>query len=398
MGYGFTADDVRYLASPEGVRALAEVDSRELSSRTHVADIGGVRAAFGSHAPALIETVLLRRKAAAKLRPGRWLLTDEALQQATPSLVALRRAARLAGRRVHDVTCSIGAELDALTAHCPLVLGSDLDPVRLLMARLNVPAAHVLRADALAPVSRGTVVLADPARRAGGRRKHNPADLMPPLPDLLDAYAGRDIAVKCAPGLDFDALGSSGMGSSGMGWDGEVELVSLDGGVREACLWSPGLAGDGVSRRATVLGSGGFFEEYTDAEPDEIPEKPVGQWIIDPDGAVVRAGLVRHYAARHGLWQLDPRIAYVTGDAVPPGTRGHRVLEELKYTEKALRQALSALDCGALEILVRGVDVDPDLLRRKLKPRGSRSLSVVLTRIGRTPTAFVCEPMLGQAR
>lgn len=388
MGYGFTADDVRYLSSPEGAAALAQVDSRELSSRTHVADIGGVRAAFGAMGPALIETVLLRRKAAAKLRGSGWLLTDEALQQATPSLVALRRAQRLAGRRVHDVTCSIGAELDALTTTCPVVLGSDLDSVRLMMARLNVPAAHVLRADALAPVSRGTVVLADPARRAGGRRKHNPADLMPPLPDLLDAYSGRDIAVKCAPGLDFDALG----------WDGEVELVSLDGGVREACLWSAGLAGDGVTRRATVLGSGGFFEEYTDAEPDSLPEKPVGQWIIDPDGAIVRAGLVRHYAARQGLWQLDPRIAYVTGDTLPSSVRGHRVLEELKYSEKTLRQALAALDCGALEILVRGVDVDPDLLRRKLKPKGTRSLSVVLTRIGRTPTAFVCEPMLGQAR
>ncbi|WP_024796610.1 class I SAM-dependent methyltransferase [Tomitella biformata] len=385
MGYTFTLDDVRALSSPEGAAALAEVDTLELSTRTHLADIGGVRARFGAATAALVETVLLRRKAVAKLRGAGWLLTDDALQQATPTLVAAVRARRLTGRRVHDVTCSIGAELDALVAECPVVIGSDLDPVRLAMAQRNVPAAHLLRADALMPTTRDTVILADPARRAGGRRQHRPEDLMPPLPDLLTAYAGRDIAVKSAPGLDFDALG----------WAGEVELVSLDGGVREACLWSPGLSGDGVTRRATVLGSGGFAEEYTDAEPDELPEKPVGQWIIDPDGAIVRAGLVRHYAARHGLWQLDPRIAYVTGDQVPAGTRGHRVLEELKYSEKALRQVLSGLDCGALEILVRGVDVDPDMLRRKLKQRGSRSLSVVLTRVGRTPTAFVCEPTLG---
>lgn len=388
MGYSFTLDDVRYLASPAGVAALAEVERLELSTRTHLADIGGVRARFGASSPALVETVLLRRKAAAKLRGGNWLLTDEALQQATPTLVADARAHRLKGRQVHDVTCSIGAELVALVEQCPLVVGSDLDPVRLAMARLNVPAAQILRADALTPTTRDTVVLADPARRAGGRRRHSPESLMPPLPDLLDVYASRDIAVKCAPGLDFDALG----------WDGEVELVSLDGGVREACLWSAGLAQPGVTRRATVLGSGGHREEYTDAEPDELPANPVGQWIIDPDGAIVRAGLVRHYAARHGLWQLDPRIAYVTGDQLPAGTRGHRVLEELKFSEKALRQVLAGLDCGALEILVRGVDVDPDALRRKLKQRGTRSLSVVLTRVGRTPTAFVCEPTLGQAR
>ena len=73
----------------------------------------------------------------------------------------------------------------------------------------------------------------------------------------------------------------------------------------------------------------------------------------------MRAGLVRHYAARHGLWQLDPRIAYLTGDSVPEGVRGFRILEQIKYSEKLLKQTLSKRDCGVAEILVRGVDVDP---------------------------------------
>jgi len=99
---------------------------------------------------------------------------------------------------------------------------------------------------------------------------------------------------------------------------------------------------------------------------------------------------VRHYAARHGLWQLDPRIAYLTGDSVPDGVRGFRVLARLKYTEKALRQELAARDCGSAEILVRGLDIDPAVLRPRLKLRGTTPMSVVLTRIGRTPVAFVC--------
>ena len=59
--------------------------------------------------------MLLRRKAAPKL-PGTqgWLFTDEALQQSTAAPVAAHRAARLAGRTVHDATCSIGTELAAL--------------------------------------------------------------------------------------------------------------------------------------------------------------------------------------------------------------------------------------------------------------------------------------------
>ena len=379
MGYDFTVEDVRYLSA--AADDLAEVDRLELSPRTHLADIGRVRTRFGDRSAALVETVLLRRRAEGKLDGLGWLLTDDALQQATPTVVARHRAARLSGRDVHDVTCSVGAELSALVGAARRVLGSDIDPVRTAMASRNVPGATVIRADALAPCSRDTVVLADPARRSGGKRRHDPAALIPPLPDLLDVYAGRDIAVKCAPGLDYDKLG----------WDGEVEIVSLSGGVREACLWSPGLAGEGVGRRATVLAADGTGWEITDAESDDIPEQDPGEWIVDPDGAVVRAGLVRHYAARHGLWQLDPRIAYLTGNSVPEGVRGFRILVQLKYSEKALKQELARLDCGVAEILVRGLDVDPAVLRPKLKLKGDRSLSVVLTRIGRTPVAFVCE-------
>lgn len=384
MAYSFTVADVAYLTGSAGVAALRQVDLFELSQRTMVGDIGRARTRWPEHAAALVETVRLRRKAAAKLdQPQRWLLTEDALQQATPSAVARKRAQRLVGRVVHDLTCSVGADLHATAAVAQYALGSDLDPVRLAMAAHNVPGVPLARADALRPVSRGTTVLADPARRDGGRRTLRMEDLVPPLPALLETYRGRDIAVKCAPGIDYDALG----------WEGEVELVSLDGAVREACLWSPGLAGAGVSRRATVLrGTVGGEETVTDLEPDDLPERPPGQWIIDPDGAVVRAGLVRHYGARHGLWQLDPRIAYLTGDAVPLGARGFRVLDSSGFSERTLKAELARLDCGVLEILVRGVDIDPDALRKRLKLRGKTPLAAVITRIGAKPVVFVCAP------
>ncbi|MEV0549252.1 class I SAM-dependent methyltransferase [Nocardia salmonicida] len=385
MGYRFGRDDVAYLGSAAGRAALAEVDRLELTPATHLRDIEQVRRSHGDSAPALIETVRLRRKAVVKLpAAGEWLFTDDSLQQATPALVARHRAARLAGRAVHDVTCSIGAELSELVAACPAVVGSDLDDVRLAMAAHNLAAVGrnivLAKADALVPTTRDTVIIADPARRADGRRTYDPAKLQPPLPDLVAAYAGRDIAVKSAPGLDFDRLG----------WDGEVEVVSLDGAVREACLWSPGLTESGITRRATVLDSRGGATTLTDAAPDDIPDRAPGEWIIDPDGAVVRAGLVRHYAAKHGLWQLDPQIAYLTGDTVPTGMRGFRIEGRFELREKTLRQELARRDCGSLEILIRGVDVDPDALRKKLKQRGSTPYTLVITRIGRAGVVFLC--------
>ncbi|MEV6767907.1 class I SAM-dependent methyltransferase [Nocardia sp. NPDC051030] len=419
MGYGFTRDDVAYLSSAAGAAALTEVDRYALTTASLLRDLEQVRREFGDRSAALVDTVRLRRRATAKLSDaGQWLFTDDAMQQATPTAVARHRATRLAGRTVHDVTCSIGAELIELARVCPAVIGSDLDQVRLDIAAHNlraaaaepsldviaaehdsadgghpgrsragraqlgvgVPNVLLAKADALRPSSTADVVIADPARRADGRRTHDPAKLQPPLPDLLEAYAGRDLAVKCAPGLDFDKLD----------WKGEVEIASFDGGVREACLWSPGLAEPGVTRRATVLSSTRAPEILTDADPDDIPERDPGEWIIDPDGAIVRAGLVRHYAAKHVLWQLDPRIAYLTGDTVPDGVRGFRILDRMDFREKPLRAELNRRDCGPLEILTRGVDIDPDALRKRLKPTGTHPHTLVITRIGRTPTVFLC--------
>ncbi|MGN6336437.1 THUMP-like domain-containing protein [Mycobacterium sp.] len=392
VGLRFSADDVGYLRSQAGAAALTAVAQLGLTDATRVADVAAARAQFGDRAAVLVETVLLRRRAADKLgelEVSDWLFTDEALQQATAAPVALHRARRLAGGGVivHDATCSIGTELAALQRCGVTAMGSDIDQVRLAMARHNVgEAAWLCRADALRPVTRDTVLVVDPARRVEGRRRLRIDDYQPGLGSLLDAYRDRQLVVKCAPGIDFDAVRRRGFG-------GEIEVMSYRGSVREACLWSAGLAEPGVARRANMLDRG---EQLTDTDPDDCPVRPAGRWIVDPDGAVVRAGLVRHYGARHGLWQLDPDIAYLSGDQLPESDRGFEVLDQLVFDERRLRHALSALDCGPLEVLVRGVRVDPDALRKRLRLRGGRSLSVVIARIGARSSsrvmAFVCQP------
>ncbi|GAC66381.1 THUMP-like domain-containing protein [Gordonia soli] len=407
MPYDFTLDDVEFLRSPDGVTALDDAAALDLSTSTIIADIARLRSRYAPWDAALVDTVRCRRRAVGKIRDAqRWLFTDTALQQATATAVADNRADRIArrwpGASVHDVTCSIGGELAALARHPDLdaVSGSDLDPVRVAMARHNLDVSDLTAAltvaDALDPgtaggsaavgAARADVVIADPGRRSGSGRVFRIDHLTPPLPDLFEAYRGRPMVVKCAPGIDYDALRES------HGFTGEAQIVSLDAGVREACLWTG--TDDDIERRATVLRStddGVVGYEVTDTEPDDVDPGDPATWIIDPDGAVVRAGLVRQYAYRHGLRQLDPQIAYLTGDAIPPGERGFRILQQVGVSEKSLRRLMAEHDCGTLEILVRGLDVDPDALRRRLRLRGGRSLALVLTRIGRRGVGFLCE-------
>lgn len=398
--------DLDFLLTEPGRELLGLAADLDWSKGRAVASTDRVRRADPEHAASAIDVVTARRRARGRLRGAdRMLLTDEAVQQATAWPVAALRARRLAGRDVHDVTCSVGAELAELVHTAGRVVGSDLDPTRARMAAYNVPDALVCVADALRAPTREAVVIADPARRSGGRRIHDPAQLSPPLPELLATTRDRDHVIKCAPGLDTSVLDHRG----------EVEVVSLDGSVREACLWSDGLS-DGVRRRATVVrtsavdvpspwgqlwgpprlvsdGVAVHVEEVTDVDDDEVDALPeADRFIVDPDGAVVRAGLVRHWARRHGLRQLDPRIAHLTGPAIPPGHSGFEVLQRCRLDRKELRRALREYDCGSLEILVRGVDRDPDVLRRSLSLRGSRPLALVVTRIERSAVAFVCGP------
>jgi hypothetical protein len=398
VAYAFSLDDVGFLTSGAGRDALAAL----VPGGDRLADVAVARRLVGpERAGALLETVLLRERARGRFPDGRFW-TANALEQATALPVARHRAGRLAAvaadRVVADVTCSVGVETAVLSEVLERVVGSDVDPVRLAMARVNVPGARLVRADALAPAVRpGAVLVADPARRtASGRRVRRPEEMTPPLDRLARArerrfsdvqclqrdFSDTDLVVSTAPGLDFALVP----------WAREVELVSLDGRVREAALWSAGLVEpDGPARRATVLRTAAEGYELTDADDDTCPVRDVGAWLVDPDGAVVRAGLVRQFAARHGLGQLDAHLAYLTGDRPPTTGRAFRVLEHGPYAEKSLRQVLRRREVGRVEILVRGLDVDPDRLRPQLKLAGPHAATIVLARVGRGARAYVCE-------
>ena len=100
--------------------------------------------------------------------------------------------------------------------------------------------------------------------------------------------------------------------------------------------------------------------------------RDVGGFLYEPDGAVIRAGLVTAVAAGVEGGLLDEHIAWVTADAAfrTPFARGYRVLEEVPYREKQLKAALRERGIGRLTIKKRGVDVVPEQLRKRLALRG----------------------------
>jgi hypothetical protein len=68
-------------------------------------------------------------------------------------------------------------------------------------------------------------------------------------------------------------------------------------------------------------------------------------------------------------------------------------VEELPYREKQLRAALRARGIGTLTIKRRGVEVVPEVLRRRLALHGDNTATIVLTRVAGRGRTLLVEPV-----
>jgi SAM-dependent methyltransferase len=315
--------------------------------------------------------------------------TRDGLEQATRARVAHHRAARVALARpdsVLDLGCGIGGDLVAFARAGLVVAGVDEDEVRVEVARANLAAlglggAVQVASAASVDLAPFGLVFADPARRTARGRVFDVDGWSPPWSFVLTLLERRS-CVKVAPGIPH-SLVPDGV---------EAEWVSDDGDVKEAVLWSPALAT--VRRRATVVRGTGLAT-LSEEDPSTTEVRAVGRFLYEPDGAVIRAGLVGAVASGVNGGLVDEHIAYVTADAAyrSPFARGYEVLEELPFKEKALRAALRERRIGRLTIKKRGVQVSPDELRKRLALSGAEEATVVLTRVAGRGTALLVRPL-----
>ncbi|MPY81377.1 MAG: class I SAM-dependent methyltransferase, partial [Actinophytocola sp.] len=303
----------------------------------------------------------LRQAARAKFsRAPRMLFTRAGLEQASAEVTARHRAGRYAAGRLADLCCGVGGDLITLAVDHE-VLAVDRDALHLRMAVYNagvydtaarVSACHAdVREVDLTGVD---AVFVDPARRAGTRRLRAGAS-EPPLKwcfALADRVAA--VGIKAAPGLPAQVVPA--------GW--ETEFVADGRDLKEAVLWSPALAK--APRRATILPAGHTLL------PDPGPAVPIaepGGFLLDPNPAVTRAGLVEELARRLDAWKIDPKIAFLSTDidTRTPFARTLRVIESAPWNEKQFARRLRALGIGAADIRRRGLAGDVDQIHRRLK-------------------------------
>lgn len=388
-----------FFASAEGRAALDELDSvpEGLSGVTQLRAAG--RSA--DEAAWLLDQAQLRTRATRKLGPeaGRLLFTREALEQASARPVAEWRAQRLAsalgeGARILEVGAATGGDTVALARAGLGVVACELDPIRAGLLRWNVAAlgleerVEVVEGDAtIHPWSDLDAVYADPARRKEGRRSLGLEAGSPPL-SVLRAIGCPQLLVKAAPGLDPEEV-PQGLGLAFVSLRRELKEALLAGGeLRSLFAAEPGQG------RAWILSATGDAPREL-CGPRELPARvgAPGAFMFDPDPAVTRAGLIRALGRELDAWQLDPRIAFLSGDAAheTPFASCHRVVQSGPFRRKTLAKWVRGEGAGRVDVKQRGLRGDPGQVAGKLPTtKGGPTLTAFLYQTDEGPQAALC--------
>jgi hypothetical protein len=345
------------------------------------------------------------------------LFTPDGLEQATRLEVAARHAQRYVGaglERVFDLGCGIGSDAMALASFEREVVGVERDDLTAAVATVNLrhwPEASVQAGDvaaldlaALGAFEPGSGVWLDPARRTPGRttasgatrRVSDPESFAPPW-SLVRSVAARSAAtgVKLPPGIAHRYLPDP------EAEEVELQWVSVGGEAVECSVWWGLLARDGVTRSALLLGAENAVE-LRETRGGSVPARPAlapdqvraGGWLHEPDAAVVAAGLVPQLAAEldaHGL-STGPTYLLSAGAAASPFARSYAIEDVLPFQLKTLRAYLRDRDVGRLTIKKRGVAVEPEQLRKQLRPTGDAEATIAITRVGGQQTVLVLRP------
>lgn len=316
---------------------------------------------------AAVDQVRLRERAAAKFpRAAEMWFSAPLLEQSSGEVIAAHRARRYQGYAVVADLCA-GLGGDALElARYAAVLAVDRDPLALALTRANCRALETrcpvttVAADLPAGAPEAEAAWADPGRREGGRRTRRLDQVSPSVGDLLTLlphYGG--LGIKLSPATDHGELDQA-LGTQ----QHEREAISVQGECRELVAWLGELSS--APRRATLLPGGDTLA----GEPRPLPPPaPPGAYLLEPDAAVLRVGLVGNLAAELDAWPLDPQLAYLSSQRpiTTPFARAYRIQQAEPFSARRLADLLRERRAGDVVLKTRGFAGTPETLRRSLR-------------------------------
>ncbi|MDA1051709.1 MAG: hypothetical protein O3C40_14665 [Planctomycetota bacterium] len=377
-----TIHDYRWLV---GELAQPYLDDATSSAMSLVALTTRLRAALSHERTHLVlEQVELRERARAKFsQPEKMFFTRKLLEQSTDEQIARYKASHFpSGQPIADLCCGIGGDSLALVRRGPC-LAVDRDPVATLIVEANCRALEAGElscevADVRSLVERLDCAAwhIDPDRRVSAQRTSQ-AMYSEPSPDVIQALRQHVAAgaIKLAPGAELPD-----------DWN-EIALLELEWiGSRRECrqqvVWLGNLARHPGGRTATVIDRHEECHSFTGDAELEVDVAEPGRYLFVPDSTLLASRLAGALADQLQLRATSYGLSYYTADEYreSPLLDAFEIVELLNLDVKRLKRLLRERRVGTLEIKVRGVEIDPAELRKKLQPKGSASATLLVFR------------------
>jgi hypothetical protein len=350
----------------------------------------------------VVEQVDLRARAREKFsRADRMFFTRKGLEQATDEQVAAYKASRFPAGSIADLCCGIGGDLVAL-AQRGSAAGFDVDEVARLLAEANAEACGLARdrcctfgddAATCSAVSGFDAWHCDPDRRSEGRRTVQGEHFEPSL-ESVAWLLGHNLqgAIKVAPAT---------LAPPNWQENAELQWLGSRGECRQQVAWFGSLASHPGRRSATVVDAAGGPRTVVGTGDETIPAAAsLGRFLYEPHNAVLAAKLTGALCGQHALAAVAPGIAYLTSDSqvADSALAAFEVQDVLPFDQKQLKAWCREKRIGRLEIKKRGVDVDPQKLRKAIASEGEQSATLIVTRLDSKVRVMVVRRVTGTNR
>lgn len=323
------------------------------------------------------------------------VFTRQALEQATSETLAIWKAQTFQPAAYVDLTAGLGVDAWAMSRHLlsSKVVVFERDEARAKMLEWNFKqlgiACEVHQQEATMANIDGwpenALIYIDPDRRVSGQRSLSVKDWSPDLsiwiPEILSR--NRQLLIKFSPMIDITWIEHNFPGRK------QVYVLGKEREVKEVLVHFEGSFADVNStylpKTAVIFQKGETYYWSNNAgDEKQVPlaEPITEQWLFDPHGALIKAGLTSEVAAHYQLSRLSKNNPYLLGNAFVdnfPG-RQFKILSVMEFKPELLKSYLKSKDIRGAGVGCRDFPETAEKLKQRFKLGESHSHYLAFTK------------------
>ena len=228
------------------------------------------------------------------------------------------------------------------------------------------------------------LIFADPARRdAHGGKVFKLADCTPNIVELLPELLkhSKQLMLKLSPMLDISQAIKE-LSVFSLQWS--VYVVAVKNEVKEVLLLSGGKGTITAIDLAEPEKAFVFTREEEQVCPAGIGDLSlvIGNFLYEPNAAILKAGAYKLVAQRFGLQKLDVNTHLYASD---------QLVEDFPGRVWEIKEPTQTLPEGKANVLCRNYPLTPEQLKKKLHLRDGGTAYVIGCRVAGKPTLFQAE-------